>query len=604
MTERPIGRDVVARQRFARIFSLGDRRDPCSWTPALILSDSDPELPVSIAPLSSTRSKDELPSEFRVSTRANLCFPFDSKDDWYFQEGLLLPPSLVESNSGKSGQGIEVFPVSWNSLHHDDTLNSLDYQPSVIVVTDAPQLSNSKGDLERALLTIRNRFPASLIWTPGISGPDNCALLAWMGVDIFDLTRSRQASSMGVLLSQSGPRKIEVTTGEQSSMDEQCLEWTKAISATRSAIRDGSLRELAERQSTSSPRSVEHLRIHDEMAIALAEGIGIFSSSVNPERKLQCHSYESRNDPLVREWRKRIRDEYLPPIHQREILVLLPCSAKKPYRLSQSHHRFRRVIKDLRAHEVMVTAPLGLVPRELEDLWPAVNYDIPVTGKWDRDELFVIRDMVKSLVERTGYSVVINHSGVEIEFSDLEIIDTRMGNSAGSKEALGLLKSAVESAISSSETDTKSINLRIESLKSVSRFVHKSDKWLNGAQVSGRPPILTISRKGEQMAKWNPKIGRFSFSKSVLKILSEDNTLSKVEISEDIDWIGDIFPSYVKSHDKKILNGDELLIYQNDELIGSARACAPGWEWPHGPGRLAKARHRLGKKDDSQAQSS
>ena len=86
----------------------------------------------------------------------------------------------------------------------------------------------------------------------------------------------------------------------------------------------------------------------------------------------------------------RVRDEYLPPLHQREVLVLLPCSAKKPYRLSQSHYRFRRAIKDLRIHEVMVTAPLGLVPRELEDLWPAANYDIPVTGNWDSDELLVI----------------------------------------------------------------------------------------------------------------------------------------------------------------------------------------------------------------------
>ncbi len=596
MTERPIGRDVVARQRFARIFSLGDRRDPCSWAPGLILSDIDPELPVSIAPFSSNRSSEEIPSEFRVSTRGNLCFPFDSKDVWSFQEGLLLPPSLVESNSGKPGTGLEVFPISWNSLHHDDSLNSLDYQPSLIVITDAPQLANSREDLERALLTIRIRFPASLIWAPGISGPDNCALLAWMGVDIFDLARSRQASSMGVLLSQSGPRRIESTTGEESSMPDQCSEWIKAISAIRSAIRDGSLRELAERQSTSSPRSVEHLRIHDEMTTSLANDIGLLSSSVNPERKLQCHSYESRNDPLIREWKRRVRDEYLPPIHQREILVLLPCSAKKPYRLSQSHYRFRRVIKDLRVHEVMVTAPLGLVPRELEDLWPAANYDIPVTGTWDNDELFVIRDMTQRLVERAGYSVVINHSGVDIEFSDIEVIDTRMGKSAGSKESLGLLESAVESAVSSSETDTKSINLRVESLKSVSRFIHKCDKWLDGTQVSGRPPILTISRKGEQLAKWNPKIGRFSFSKSALEILSEDNTLSKVEISEEIDWIGDIFPSFVKSHDKRILNGDELLIYQNTRLIGSARACAPGWEWPHGPGRLAKARHRLGKK--------
>jgi len=35
------------------------------------------------------------------------------------------------------------------------------------------------------------------------------------------------------------------------------------------------------------------------------------------------------------------------------------------------------------------------------------------------------------------------------------------------------------------------------------------------------------------------------------------------------------------------------LVTQEGILIGSARAIAPGWEWPSGPGRLAKARHRL-----------
>ena len=62
----------------------------------------------------------------------------------------------------------------------------------------------------------------------------------------------------------------------------------------------------------------------------------------------------------------------------------------------------------------MVTSPLGLVPREIEDLWPAAHYDIPVTGDWDDDEIRVIREMVNKLVKRIGYRSVINHSSVEV----------------------------------------------------------------------------------------------------------------------------------------------------------------------------------------------
>ena len=71
------------------------------------------------------------------------------------------------------------------------------------------------------------------------------------------------------------------------------------------------------------------------------------------------------------------------------------------------------------------------------------------------------------------------------------------------------------------------------------------------------------------------------------------DSLKIVEINAEVDWKGDIFPNMVISHDSSILVGDEILIIQNNKLVGSARSVAPGWEWPLGPGRLAKSRHRL-----------
>ena len=76
----------------------------------------------------------------------------------------------------------------------------------------------------------------------------------------------------------------------------------------------------------------------------------------------------------------------------------------------------------------MVTAPLGLVPRELEDFWPAAHYDIPVTGDWDVDELLVIREMVSEYARRNGFELIINHSGIEIEIPTIKILDTRQVN--------------------------------------------------------------------------------------------------------------------------------------------------------------------------------
>ena len=230
MSERPLARSVLVRQRLARVMQLGDRNSPMSWTPALVARAEDPEMPISLAPFSSSRESDNLPASITMSTRAKLCFPFDSDDTWSASEGLVLPPSLSESDSGEFSRGDQLLAVSWQSMHHDEMLNDSKLQPSVICLTDSVQLANNPGLLIEALYTLRTRFPNSLIWTPGIGGPDNCALLVWMGVDLFDLGRSSRASSMGTILSQEGPRIPEHTLSESHDMEAQIEAWKQALS--------------------------------------------------------------------------------------------------------------------------------------------------------------------------------------------------------------------------------------------------------------------------------------------------------------------------------------------------------------------------------------
>jgi archaeosine synthase len=594
MSERPLARSVLVRQRLARVMQLGDRNSPVSWTPALVTRTEDPEMPISLAPFSSSRESDNLPASITMSTRAELCFPFDSDDTWSASEGLVLPPSLSESDSGEFSRGDQLLAVSWQSMHHDEMLNDSKLQPSVICLTDSVQLANNPGLLIEALYTLRTRFPNSLIWTPGIGGPDNCALLVWMGVDLFDLGRSSRASSMGTILSQEGPRIPEHTLSESHDMGAQIEAWKHAIGATRSAIRNGSLRELAERQSTSSPRSVERLRRHDKMMSKFGGGKAGLERVVGHEHKLRCHTYQSRDDPLIQDWRARVADSHMPPKHQRNLLVLLPCSAVKPYRTSQSHRRFMSAITTNSAHQVMVTAPLGLVPRELEEIWPAANYDIPVTGDWDLDELEVIRDMLERLCSRVGYSRIINHSGVDINIEGIEITDTRKGESAGSADSIERLRNAISQADEEMSLNSiKKSQNTLEQLRALSRFQHGTDAWLEDAAIRGRPPIFTIMKGGEQIAMWNPRTGRFAFSKACLPLLMQSGTFPIVELSPDLDWKGDLFSSNVIAADSNIRIGDEILVIQKDSLVGSARAEAAGWEWPEGAGRLAKSQHRL-----------
>tara|TARA_B110000003_G_scaffold51470_1_gene50558 strand:- start:3064 stop:4848 length:1785 start_codon:yes stop_codon:yes gene_type:complete len=594
MDERPLARSVVARHRFGRLFSLGDRNSPASWSPALILSSDDEKLSFSLAPFEFSRDSSTLPAKLSIKTRTNLTLPFDSLDLWEATEGLVLPPSLVESNSGEFSIGGEILPISWQSLHHDSSLNDKDLVPSIIILTDAPQLANQKGLLSEALFILRTRFPSSLIWTPGIGGPDNCAILTWMGADLFDLARSRHASSLGVILSENGPREAEESFNEDSSMSTQIIAWKNSLAATRSAIRQGNLRELVEKQAISSPRSVERLRIHDARMSSMDGGISGLSRVKGQFHELRCHSYTSRDDPLIQDWRKRVSLEHTPPEHQSKVLVLLPCSATKPYRLSASHKRFSRSITSNAVHEVMVTAPLGLVPRELEDIWPAGNYDIPVTGDWDSDELIVIHKMISEYTSRNNYSRIINHSGIEIKSENLEIIDTRKGLTAGSPEALENLNKSIEQSVQDFNLiNVKESKHRLGKLRALSRFQHGTDKWLEGTGIQGRPPIFTIRKEGTQLALWNPRLGRFSFTKACLPLLEESGKFPEAHLISGFDWRGDLFSSNVIDFNGSIRIGDEILVYQDNRLIGSARAEAAGWEWPDGPSRLARAQHRL-----------
>ena len=88
-----------------------------------------------------------MPAFISMSTRGEMCYPFDSTDTWQASEGLSLPPSLAEADSGEVGHGSQLLPVSWQSLHHDQSLNDLGLEPSVIALVDAVQLAELLGTL-------------------------------------------------------------------------------------------------------------------------------------------------------------------------------------------------------------------------------------------------------------------------------------------------------------------------------------------------------------------------------------------------------------------------------------------------------------------------
>lgn len=587
-----LGRTVLHRDRYGRMWGLGDRKSPTAKTPALVLMEDDPALPVDYAPFSSASST-SLPSVLSITSRGAFCPPeFTANGPTYsVNVGHVLPPSLEDANAGEAQGTSSLLPVSWQRMNHDESLTDPSLAPEIVVLTDAVQLASQPGKLPTAVMTLKHRFPGALLWTPGLGGPDNLSVLVSMGVDLFDLARCREASANGVVLSPWGPRlPLE---HEATSLEAQAYHMVRALDEVRAAVMSGSLRSLAVQQSQSSPRLVEHLRRHQEL---VAESEGVLASHMPATTEFACFSPNALTDPLVVDWERFMTEAYEAPAPVRNVMVLLPCSARKPYRLSKSHSQFLRAIASTGCHEVMMTSPLGLVPRDLEDVWPAANYDVPVTGDWSSDELGRVRNMLTSLVDRVGYKEIINHTDMDLSFLSVDVVNTRQGQGSTNFDALTRLGMAVKDARARYDLKNQKNNLRLkEHFKSIARKVTGTDAWCENLVVRGKLPRWRLELNGTQMAVWSIDRNGFSFSRAAIDLLHQHEALKAVVLHDDVVWKGDVFAQLVKTADPGIRRGDDLRVLQGGHCIGLARAIAAGWEWSGTPGTLAKSHQRKKK---------
>ncbi len=83
----------------------------------------------------------------------------------------------------------------------------------------------------------------------------------------------------------------------------------------------------------------------------------------------------------------------------------------KPYSKSRSHRKFRKIIRNAAQKwnkfisEIIITSPIGLAPRELEEVFPVAHYDISVTGEWDAEELKLTASSIIEWVKKLSNNV-------------------------------------------------------------------------------------------------------------------------------------------------------------------------------------------------------
>src|SRR5439155_11220582 len=272
------------------------------------------------------------------------------------------------------------------------------------------------------------------------------------------------------------------------------------LAVARTAIRHGTLRELAERRAINDPWSTAVLRELDlrhyefqELRFPVADGA------------VKAYSPLALTRPDVVRFQRFVSRAYRKPPSAR-VLLLLPCSARKPYAESRTHRRFREAIdacgNPATVHEVIVTSPLGLVPRELERTYPAAHYDVPVTGDWSREEVGMLTGMLRAYLENNRYDAVVAHVVTEAPFVREAIPDatfTAEGRTT-SEEALTHLTSVLRDAVAGMPVISAN-QRRAEDRASLARFQFgdAGDAIVAGAAVKGRWPFSRTVRGGQQI---------------------------------------------------------------------------------------------------------
>jgi archaeosine synthase len=413
------------------------------------------------------------------------------------------------------------------------------------------------------------------------------ALLAYCGFDVFDSIPLIMSAENGTYLTSSGtlvyerikdlpcscPACASGRRGKPELLEHNYSAAENEAKHVRHAIKEGRLRELVEARIRSDPWLVQNLRLMDLGHYGLQE-------MHSPVKGVPFHagSKESLNRPDVVRWRKRLEQRYKKP-EGANILLLIPCSAKKPYSLSQSHMRFREALVDSgrfdSVHEVIVTSPLGLVPRELELFYPAQDYDIPVTGHWDRDEKKMAEEMVSWLVSSQKYDRVISHLGDEREPVNSvlkDFVDTSGGN-PGSRDSIKRLEDELRNA---PPPKLDAMKRALEDIRSIARYQFGSagDALCESAQIIGRWPYYKILRRGVQLGMLTADRGMISLTLEGAKAIAPSESYC-VEI-EDFEPKGNLFAVGVERASPEIRIGDDVAIVHSKDVraVGVARMCA------------------------------
>ncbi|MDR3282255.1 MAG: DUF5591 domain-containing protein [Candidatus Methanoplasma sp.] len=452
-------------------------------------------------------------------------------------------------------------------------------ETEIVVVPNAFELRNNPRKLVDSVVRLRESVGyGRAVCMLGIAEPSTLALMTYMGVDMFDDSLARAAGVSQTTLIPEGEVRAEkdVSSDNASELDREC--WK-----VRTFAEAGRLRELVDQRAPSSPRAVAALRIFDRVGHAYQE-----EACPTAGDKFACNTTQALRRPDLARYRETLSERYSKPKHKR-ILLLLPCSARKPYHTSKTHKAFASAIHtaqhDTLVHEVIVTSPLGAVPRELDVFYPANSYDIPVTGEWKCEEKAMIGEMIAERVAE-GYDRVICHLGEDAELVRglADMTETVVGDPTSPASLKNLDVALREAAKGLAPVDDYTD--RRETVRSILAFQfgrEAADAIMDDdTYATGKFPYWKIIREDPADRKNKTQLGMLTPERGMISLTLEGaevlaGRFNTVEMT-DFEMKGNLFAVGVMKADQSLRIGDEAVVTLNRKVKAVGVAAMSGRE--------------------------
>ena len=422
---------------------------------------------------------------------------------------------------------------------------------------------------------------------------DFIPFLVYLGADIIDVSAQLFKIDYGITVKilESffvDSFLLEIThEKDKKTKKEMLFKWfLSTFSKIRKLIEKGLFRHFIENWSLGNQDTDAFLAIIDnEFQNRLTPYVSMRKPKVNI-----FISQLSFSRPIITWYYNRLKERYIPPTVK--AVIIFPCAARKPYSFSKSHKLFKQAVTSgagrlaYLIHELMITSPIGTVPRELERTYPCAHYDTTTTGHWSDWEKNHVAKMLDDYFNKiSSKPVVLLHVDggyleaalTFFEKSRIEYYITgTKGGDVRSDESLRELASKLNEVLSDEEFDkSRYMKRQLEDVRNILayQFGNKIAKEI----VNNAPEIRGSIVKGDirigNLFAFDSVFGLFIPLKGGARILSEAKThLAEIKElpkdnninAENIEWISD-----------NVESGNYFVCLKDGEPVVSALALFP-----------------------------